>query len=193
MCIKYLIKFILEGDFGERVSSGDLLEESNDVSTFLGLLESSEAHLGLWDVLLWILEVFEEGVVSPDDVGVLVGLGVGVSLHSSGLSSKQSVEVWSLLVGTSLLVSVALSTASLEQLLSSLHVSLWLLPLLGSSSSQSENEVERGLLLDVVVCEGSVVLELLSCKNESLLIWWDSFFFNKEISALHFAKKKKYF
>ena len=31
------------------------------------------------------------------------------------------------------------------------------------------------LLLNVVVAESSVVFELFSCKNESLLIWWDTF------------------
>ena len=34
--------------------------------------------------------------------------------------------------------------------------------------------MEGGLLLDVVVGEGSAVLELLSSEDESLLIWWDS-------------------
>jgi len=35
--------------------------------------------------------------------------------------------------------------------------------------------VESGLFLDVVIGEGSAVFELLSSKDESLLIWWDSF------------------
>ena len=34
--------------------------------------------------------------------------------------------------------------------------------------------MEGALLLDVVVAEGSVVLELLSSEDESLLVWWDS-------------------
>ena len=34
--------------------------------------------------------------------------------------------------------------------------------------------MESGLLLDVVVREGSAVLELLSSEDKSLLIWWDS-------------------
>jgi len=34
-----------------------------------------------------------------------------------------------------------------------------------SSSSESEDQVEGGFLLDVIVSEGSVVLELLSCKS----------------------------
>ena len=34
--------------------------------------------------------------------------------------------------------------------------------------------MESRLLLDVVVREGSAVLELLSSEDKSLLIWWDS-------------------
>ncbi len=43
------------------------------------------------------------------------------------------------------------------------------------TSSESENEMEGGFLLDVVVGEGSAVLELLSSEDESLLIRWNSF------------------
>ena len=42
------------------------------------------------------------------------------------------------------------------------------------SSSQSEDQVKGGLLLDVVVSEGSSVLELLSGEDESLLVGWDA-------------------
>jgi len=43
------------------------------------------------------------------------------------------------------------------------------------TTSESEDEMESGLLLDVVVGEGSAVLELLSSEDESLLIWRDTF------------------
>ena len=43
------------------------------------------------------------------------------------------------------------------------------------ASSESEDEMESGLLLDVVVGEGSAVLELLTSEDESLLIRGDSF------------------
>jgi len=43
------------------------------------------------------------------------------------------------------------------------------------TSSKSEDQVESGLFLDVVVGEGSAVLELLTSEDESLLIWWDTF------------------
>jgi len=43
------------------------------------------------------------------------------------------------------------------------------------SSSESEYEMEGRLLLDVVVLKGSSVFELLSCEDESLLIWGNTF------------------
>ena len=43
------------------------------------------------------------------------------------------------------------------------------------TSSKSEDEMESGLLLDVVVGEGSAVFELLSSEDKSLLIRWNSF------------------
>merc|ERR1712134_131442 len=42
------------------------------------------------------------------------------------------------------------------------------------TTSKSENEMESGLLLDVVVRESSAILELLTSKDESLLVWWDT-------------------
>jgi len=36
--------------------------------------------------------------------------------------------------------------------------------------------MEGGFLLDVVIGEGSAVLELLTSEDKSLLIWWDTFF-----------------
>ena len=43
------------------------------------------------------------------------------------------------------------------------------------TTSESEDEMESRLLLDVVVGEGSAVFELLSSEDESLLIGRDSF------------------
>ena len=42
------------------------------------------------------------------------------------------------------------------------------------SSSESENEMEGGLLLDVVIGKSSAILELLSSENETLLIGRDT-------------------
>lgn len=54
-----------------------------------------------------------------------------------------------------------------------------LLPLLGATA-KAEDEVEGGLLLDVVVGESSTILELLAGEDETLLIWWDSLFVCKK-------------
>ena len=42
---------------------------------------------------------------------------------------------------------------------------------LDHSSSQPQHQVEGGFLLDVVVREGSAILELFASKDQSLLIW----------------------
>ena len=44
-----------------------------------------------------------------------------------------------------------------------------------TATSKSEDEMEGGLLLDVVVGEGSSVFELLSSEDESLLIGGNTF------------------
>merc|ERR1712018_350779 len=43
------------------------------------------------------------------------------------------------------------------------------------TSSQSENQVEGRLLLDVVVRESSSILQLLASKDQPLLIWGNAF------------------
>ena len=49
-----------------------------------------------------------------------------------------------------------------------------LLALLGAAT-EAEDEVKRGLLLDVVVGEGAAVLQLLSGEDEALLVRRDAF------------------
>ena len=76
---------------------GDLcscsLEISNQVISFLFLLESSEHHLGARDVLLGVLQVHIQGVLAPGDALVLVGLGVGEASGLTSLAANQSPEV----------------------------------------------------------------------------------------------------
>merc|ERR1719158_455267 len=43
------------------------------------------------------------------------------------------------------------------------------------ATTESEDEMEGGLLLDVVVGESSAVLELLSGEDQSLLVGWNTF------------------
>jgi hypothetical protein len=48
-----------------------------------------------------------------------------------------------------------------------------LFALLGSPA-ETEDQVEGGLFLDIVVTEGATVLELLPSENETLLVGWDA-------------------
>merc|ERR1712177_104377 len=43
------------------------------------------------------------------------------------------------------------------------------------TSSQSQNKMESAFLLDVVIGEGSSIFQLLSSKDQSLLVWGNSF------------------
>ena len=43
------------------------------------------------------------------------------------------------------------------------------------TTSKSEDEMEGGLFLDVVIGEGSSILELLTSEDKSLLIWRNTF------------------
>ena len=45
-----------------------------------------------------------------------------------------------------------------------------------TSSSESQNQMEGGLLLDVVIREGSTIFELLTSEDKSPLIWGNTFF-----------------
>ena len=56
---------------------GGLLDVGYQVAPVLLLLEAGEDHLGAGDVLLGVGEVDFEGVLSPDDPFVLVGLKNG--------------------------------------------------------------------------------------------------------------------
>merc|ERR1712111_56671 len=48
-----------------------------------------------------------------------------------------------------------------------------LLSLLGTTA-QSQDEMQGGLLLDVVVGKSTAILELLAGEDESLLVGWDT-------------------
>jgi hypothetical protein len=42
------------------------------------------------------------------------------------------------------------------------------------ASTQSQYQVQGGFLLDVIIAQGATVFQLLSRKDQALLIWWDS-------------------
>lgn len=46
---------------------------------------------------------------------------------------------------------------------------------LNGTTSKTKNQVQSGLLLDVIVAQCSTIFQLLSGENESLLIRWDTF------------------
>ena len=43
------------------------------------------------------------------------------------------------------------------------------------STTKTENQVESRLFLDVVVRKGASIFKLFPSKDESLLVWWDTF------------------
>ena len=51
---------------------------------------------------------------------------------------------------------------------------------LDDTTTKAKDQVEGRLLLDVVVGEGAAILQLLAGKDQTLLIWWDSFFVLKK-------------
>jgi len=55
-----------------------------------------------------------------------------------------------------------------------LRLGVGLLLALLASSTETENEVKGGLLLDVVVLEGAAVLKLLASEDETLLVRGDA-------------------
>lgn len=59
-------------------------------------------------------EVPYQSVLVPGDTGLLVGVGVGVALDGTGLTTEQTVQSGADLVGTTGLDSVALGATSLK-------------------------------------------------------------------------------
>merc|ERR1712093_910793 len=89
-------------------------------------------------------------------------------------SEDESLLIWrdALLVldlGLHVLNGVALLNIESDGLSSkSLHEDL-------HTTTESEDEMESGFLLDVVVLESTSILKLLSSEDKSLLVWWDTF------------------
>merc|ERR1739841_409837 len=44
------------------------------------------------------------------------------------------------------------------------------------STTKSQHQMKSGLFLDVVVRQGPSIFQLFSSKDQTLLIWWDTFF-----------------
>jgi hypothetical protein len=43
------------------------------------------------------------------------------------------------------------------------------------ATTEAEDQVEGGLLLDVIVGQGAAILELLASKDQALLVWGNAF------------------
>jgi len=54
-----------------------------------------------------------------------------------------------------------------------------------AAAAEAEHQVQRGLLLDVVVSQGAAVIQLLPCENEPLLIRRDACKFPWPPISLH--------
>jgi len=42
------------------------------------------------------------------------------------------------------------------------------------ATTEAEHQMEGGLLLDIVVSEGTAILQLLAGEDQTLLVWWDA-------------------
>merc|ERR1711935_1008127 len=99
------------------------------------------------------------------DFLLLSEVGVSTTLSLSAVSGLQ----WESAVAFSadLLVDLVLSGESSECGLD--------LELSHTTTSKSEDQMESGLLLNVVIRESSSIFELLTSEDESLLIGWNAF------------------
>jgi len=95
--------------FGLRGKEGD------QIVPVLLLLESTECHLRSWDILLWVLEVLEQGVVIPLNTLRLVGICVGEALDLTSVTAEQPVQVGTDLVSLALAQGVTLCAAGFEK------------------------------------------------------------------------------
>src|ERR1700730_8656085 len=69
-----------------------LRKERPEIVDFLLVLEAGEDHLGGGNLGLRILDVFLELALIPGDAGILVGVGVGITLGRARFAAIQSVE-----------------------------------------------------------------------------------------------------
>lgn len=102
---------------------GRVLQVGDQVSALVGLLQTSEHHLGAGDVLLGVLQVLEEGLLVPGDALGLVGVRVGEARSLASLATEQTAQVGSGLVLAASLHGVALRATLHKDLLALLNVS----------------------------------------------------------------------
>src|SRR3984893_17140054 len=70
-----------------------LREERPEIVDFLLVLDAGECHLGPGNFRLRILDVFLELGLVPGDAGILVGVGVGITVSRAGLAAVETVQL----------------------------------------------------------------------------------------------------
>lgn len=117
-----------------------------------------------------------------EDISQVASTAVLSVVHSCHEDTSTTVLVWTL-SSKSLDLAITIDFVVLQ------HSQLSLLPLmldlfwrgvnlllsLLSTTSETQDKVKSGLLLDVVVRKSPSIFELLSSENQSLLVWWDAF------------------
>lgn len=76
-----------------------LVKISDEIVPVLVLLQASKRHLGTWNVLLWVLQVFKESLFLPSNALVYVGSWIRVTGSLTSLAAKYTenklICVWS--------------------------------------------------------------------------------------------------
>src|SRR5258708_39285727 len=70
-----------------------LREERPEIVDFFLVLDAGECHFGAGNLRLRILDVFLELGLVPGDVGILVGVRVGITLSRAGLAAVEPVHL----------------------------------------------------------------------------------------------------
>ena len=104
--------FLTDSDF----SLGGRLKVSNEVSTFLGFLQTSKNHFSTGDVFLGVFQIFKQGVLVPGDSLWFVGISVDVTCSLASFATKETIQVGASLVFSTSLNCMALSTALNKEL-----------------------------------------------------------------------------
>jgi len=116
-----------------------------------------------------------------EDVGTVATAAVLAVVHGShentsatGFRRAFAAQPLNLAIAIDLVVLEHSELGLLALVLDLLGSAVDLLLALLRTTTEAEDEVESGLLLDVVVRESSAILELLAGEDETLLIGWNS-------------------
>lgn len=120
---------------------GRVLEISDQVVTFLALLQASENHLGAQYELLGILKTLEleweimsawhgeysientdQSLLVPGHVSLFVGISVGIAIRLASLTAEESMQIGADLMAAAVLGRATLCATSMEEFGSRLKV-----------------------------------------------------------------------